>query len=87
VLISGIGGFLPAVKQIANVAALPGIVGVRKLKNNYLVEITSGLIKGCGLSSLGIIYCKVKLFGLKIKLRWSLKRRDYCIVKSSMHVY
>jgi len=23
----GIGGFLPAVKQIANVAALPGIVG------------------------------------------------------------
>ena len=26
---SGVGGFLPAVKQIANVAALPGIVGVR----------------------------------------------------------
>ena len=26
----GIGGFLPGVKQIANVAALPGIVGVRK---------------------------------------------------------
>lgn len=25
----GTGGFLPAVKQIANVAALPGIVGVR----------------------------------------------------------
>jgi hypothetical protein len=25
---TGIGGFLPAVKQIANVAALPGIVGV-----------------------------------------------------------
>lgn len=25
----GIGGFLPAVKQIANVAALPGIVKVR----------------------------------------------------------
>ena len=25
----GVGGFLPAVKQIANVAALPGIVGVR----------------------------------------------------------
>lgn len=24
----GVGGFLPAVKQIANVAALPGIVGV-----------------------------------------------------------
>lgn len=24
----GIGGFLPAVKQLANVAALPGIVGV-----------------------------------------------------------
>jgi tRNA-splicing ligase RtcB len=23
----GVGGFLPAVKQIANVAALPGIVG------------------------------------------------------------
>ena len=27
----GVGGFLPAVKQIANVAALPGIVGVRIL--------------------------------------------------------
>lgn len=26
----GYGGFLPAVKQIANVAALPGIVGVRR---------------------------------------------------------
>ena len=25
---AGVGGFLPAVKQIANVAALPGIVGV-----------------------------------------------------------
>ena len=25
----GAGGFLPAVKQMANVAALPGIVGVR----------------------------------------------------------
>lgn len=24
----GVGGFLPAIKQIANVAALPGIVGV-----------------------------------------------------------
>jgi tRNA-splicing ligase RtcB len=24
-----VGGFLPAVRQIANVAALPGIVGVR----------------------------------------------------------
>lgn len=26
----GVGGFLPACKQIANVAALPGIVGVRR---------------------------------------------------------
>lgn len=26
---TGVGGFLPAVKQIANVAALPGIVHVR----------------------------------------------------------
>lgn len=25
----GVGGFLPAVKQVANVASLPGIVGVR----------------------------------------------------------
>lgn len=25
----GVGGFLPGMKQIANVAALPGIVGVR----------------------------------------------------------
>jgi tRNA-splicing ligase RtcB len=28
----GVGGFLPGMKQIANVAALPGIVGVIKLK-------------------------------------------------------
>ena len=27
-LTTGVGGFLPAVKQIANVASLPGIVGV-----------------------------------------------------------
>ena len=26
---AGVGGFLPAVKQIANVACLPGIVNVR----------------------------------------------------------
>ena len=26
----GVGGFLPGMKQIANVAALPGIVGVSK---------------------------------------------------------
>ena len=26
--ITGVGGFLPGMKQIANVAALPGIVGV-----------------------------------------------------------
>ena len=25
---SGVGGFLPSMKQIANVAAMPGIVGV-----------------------------------------------------------
>ena len=29
---TGVGGFLPAVKQIGNVAALPGIVGVRVFK-------------------------------------------------------
>ena len=28
--LAGVGGFLPAVKQIGNVAALPGIVGVSK---------------------------------------------------------
>ncbi len=34
----GIGGFLPGMKQIANVAALPGIVGVctECNKNNYV---------------------------------------------------
>ena len=31
-LFAGVGGFLPAVKQISNVAALPGIVGVREIK-------------------------------------------------------
>ena len=28
IFIIGVGGFLPGTKQIANVAALPGIVGV-----------------------------------------------------------
>ena len=46
---SGVGGFLPAVKQIANVAALPGIVGVRpwlcgvrseEYKHNFLYNYT-----------------------------------------------
>jgi len=32
----GVGGFLPGVKQIANVAALPGIVGVSSLS---LIEV------------------------------------------------
>ena len=27
-VLTGVGGFLPGMKQIANVAALPGIVGV-----------------------------------------------------------
>ena len=27
-ILTGVGGFLPGVKQIANVASLPGIVGV-----------------------------------------------------------
>lgn len=29
----GVGGFLPGMKQIANVAALPGIVGVSNKSN------------------------------------------------------
>lgn len=33
----GIGGFLPGMKQIANVAALPGIVGVSL--TSYLFEM------------------------------------------------
>ncbi len=32
---SGYGGFLPAMKQIANVAALPGIVKVRFFATPY----------------------------------------------------
>jgi hypothetical protein len=41
----GIGGFLPGMKQIANVAALPGIVGVCFTYSNltlhfiHLIEI------------------------------------------------
>jgi len=31
----GTGGFLPGMKQIANVAALPGIVGVSILTQNF----------------------------------------------------
>ena len=30
----GVGGFLPGMKQIANVAALPGIVGVKFYASN-----------------------------------------------------
>lgn len=32
----GVGGFLPGMKQIANVAALPGIVGVRSSTSSLL---------------------------------------------------
>jgi len=40
---AGVGGFMPAVKQIANVAALPGIVGVclpppKKKKNLFFSQ-------------------------------------------------
>lgn len=34
----GIGGFLPGMKQIANVAALPGIVGVN-ICLNFVYQI------------------------------------------------
>ena len=38
----GSGGFLPAVKQIANVAALPGIVKVRASRMNMLILLHAG---------------------------------------------
>ena len=34
---TGVGGFLPAVKQIANVASLPGIVGVSEVENDLCI--------------------------------------------------
>ena len=40
----GIGGFLPGVKQIANVAALPGIVGVRKLHDSIFCLFMKNLL-------------------------------------------
>ena len=39
----GVGGFLPGMKQIANVAALPGIVGVIKLKYYHIMSKCSNL--------------------------------------------
>ncbi len=39
----GSGGFQPAVKQIANVAALPGIVKVRALSINVLILLHAEL--------------------------------------------
>ncbi|XP_015749172.1 PREDICTED: tRNA-splicing ligase RtcB homolog [Acropora digitifera] len=39
----GVGGFLPGVKQIANVAALPGIVGVRNFFFSYFINYFIGL--------------------------------------------
>jgi tRNA-splicing ligase RtcB len=35
----GIGGFLPGMKQIANVAALPGIVGVSIFLFCLIIEL------------------------------------------------
>jgi tRNA-splicing ligase RtcB len=35
----GVGGFLPGIKQIANVAALPGIVGV--IEKHFLIIFLS----------------------------------------------
>lgn len=39
---SGAGGFLPAMKQIGNVAALPGIVHVSGSLFLYLIQVLSG---------------------------------------------
>ena len=36
----GVGGFLPGMKQIANVAALPGIVGVSQLNLIITVDLS-----------------------------------------------
>ena len=36
----GVGGFLPGMKQIANVAALPGIVGVSFRKKTIFVFLS-----------------------------------------------
>jgi tRNA-splicing ligase RtcB len=38
----GVGGFLPAVKQIANVAALPGIVGVSDQDVFMMLQLPQG---------------------------------------------
>lgn len=41
----GFGGFLPGMKQIANVAALPGIVGVStKLRSHIFEDIKEMLL-------------------------------------------
>ena len=46
----GIGGFLPGVKQIANVAALPGIVGVSVLNNFYIFKLHVGIVNTTAVS-------------------------------------
>ena len=56
VLLTGVGGFLPAVKQIANVAALPGIVGY----SIGLPDIHSGYGFAIGKNFLTIICCSEK---------------------------
>ena len=48
ILITGVGGFLPAVKQIGNVAALPGIVGVCNNSDiYYCLEELFGIHSSC----------------------------------------
>lgn len=45
----GIGGFLPAMKQIGNVAALPGIVGVRLLSFDHCLLSKKKFMKALGI--------------------------------------
>ena len=51
----GVGGFLPAVKQLANVAALPGIVEVNFLAHDLEEHITACLCPKSAVQSLSKI--------------------------------
>ena len=57
-----VGGFLPGMKQIANVAALPGIVG----RSVGLPDVHSGYGFAIGIKAITIIFVIVLLYNIKL---------------------
>ena len=66
----GVGGFLPAVKQIANVACLPGIVNVR-------INLPCGTLCAFALGDCRLAYRACAVFDRSSRCPFGLRIRDW----------